>query len=54
MLTVSAEISEGAATAMRKVMNGLVVAILAVPALVIGQAGDVNKVLAEMKVALTR
>lgn len=37
---------------MRKVMNGLVVAMLAVPALVIGQAGDVNKVLADMKAAL--
>lgn len=37
---------------MRKVMNGLVVAILAVPALVIGQAGDVNKVLTDMKAAL--
>lgn len=52
MLTGSAEISEGAATVMRKVMNGLVVAILAVPALVIGQAGDVSKVLADMKAAL--
>jgi hypothetical protein len=37
---------------MRKVMNGLVVAMLAVPALVIGQAGDVNKVLADMRAAL--
>jgi hypothetical protein len=37
---------------MRKVMNGLVVAMLAVPALVIGQAGDVNKVLTDMKAAL--
>jgi hypothetical protein len=52
MHTVSAEISEGAATVMRKVMNGFVVAMLAVPALVIGQAGDVNKVLTDMKAAL--
>ena len=37
---------------MRKVMNGLVVAMLAVPALVIGQAGDVQKVLADMRAAL--
>lgn len=37
---------------MRKVMNGFVVAMLAVPALVIGQAGDVNKVLTDMKAAL--
>ncbi len=37
---------------MRKVLNGLVVAMLAVPALVIGQAGDVNKVLADMRAAL--
>jgi hypothetical protein len=37
---------------MRKVMNGFVVAMLAVPALVIGQAGDVNKVLADMRAAL--
>lgn len=37
---------------MRKVMNVMVVAMLAVPALVIGQAGDVNKVLADMKAAL--
>lgn len=52
MPTTSAEFSEGAATVMRKVMNGLVVAMLAVPALVIGQAGDVNKVLTDMKAAL--
>lgn len=52
MPTVSADMSEGAATVMRKVMNGLVVAMLAVPAVVIGQAGDVNKVLADMKAAL--
>lgn len=52
MHTVSEAISEGAAIVMRKVMNGLVVAILAVPALVIGQAGDVNKVLTDMKAAL--
>lgn len=44
--------AEGAAIVMRKVMNGFVVAILAVPALVIGQAGDVNKVLTDMKTAL--
>jgi hypothetical protein len=37
---------------MRKVMNGSVVAMVAVPALVLGQAGDVNKVLADMKAAL--
>lgn len=37
---------------MRKVMNGLLVAMLAVPAVVIGQAGDVSKVLADMKAAL--
>lgn len=37
---------------MRKVMNVMVVAMLAVPSLVIGQAGDVNKVLADMKAAL--
>ena len=37
---------------MRKVMNVMVVAMLAVPALVLGQAGDVNKVLADMKAAL--
>jgi hypothetical protein len=37
---------------MRKVMNGIVVAMLAVPALVFGQGGDVNKVLADMKAAL--
>jgi outer membrane lipoprotein-sorting protein len=43
---------EGAGVVMRKVMNGLVVAMLAVPALVIGQAGDVNKVLADMRAAL--
>lgn len=37
---------------MRKVMNVLVVAMLAVPALVLGQGDDVNKVLADMKAAL--
>ncbi|GMV21076.1 MAG: hypothetical protein AB7L71_08405 [Vicinamibacterales bacterium] len=37
---------------MRKVMNGIVVAMLAVPALVFGQGGDVNKVLADMKAAI--
>ncbi len=37
---------------MRKVMNVLVVAMLAVPAVVLGQADDVGKVLADMKAAL--
>lgn len=37
---------------MRQVMNVLVVAMLAGPALVLGQADDVNKVLADMKAAL--
>jgi hypothetical protein len=37
---------------MRKVMNGFVVVMVAVPALVLGQAGDVNKVLADMRAAL--
>jgi len=37
---------------MRQVMNILVVAMLAGPALVLGQAGDVNKVLADMKAAI--
>ncbi len=37
---------------MRKVMNGFVVAMVAVPALVLGQGGDVNKVLADMRAAL--
>jgi hypothetical protein len=37
---------------MRKVMNVLVVALVAGPALVLGQAGDVNKVLADMRAAL--
>lgn len=37
---------------MRKVMNVMVVAMLAVPSLVIGQGGDVHKVLADMKAAL--
>jgi hypothetical protein len=37
---------------MRKLMNALVVAMVAGPALVLGQAGDVNKVLADMKAAL--
>jgi hypothetical protein len=37
---------------MRKVMNVLVVAMVAGPALVLGQAGDVNKILADMKAAL--
>jgi len=37
---------------MRKLMNALVVAIVAGPALVLGQAGDVSKVLADMKAAL--
>lgn len=37
---------------MRKLMNVLVVAMVAGPALVLGQAGDVNKVLADMKAAL--
>jgi hypothetical protein len=37
---------------MSKVMNVVVVAMLAVPSLVIGQAGDVNKVLADMKAAI--
>jgi hypothetical protein len=37
---------------MRKVINAMVVAMLAGPALVLGQGGDVNKVLADMKAAL--
>ena len=37
---------------MRKLMNILVVALVAGPALVLGQAGDVNKVLADMRAAL--
>lgn len=37
---------------MRKLMNVLVVALVAGPALVLGQAGDVNKVLADMRAAL--
>lgn len=37
---------------MRKVMNVLVVTLVAGPALVLGQAGDVNKVLADMRAAL--
>lgn len=37
---------------MRKVMNALVVGLVAGPALVLGQAGDVNKVLADMRAAL--
>ena len=37
---------------MRKMMNVLVVALVAGPALVLGQAGDVNKVLADMRAAL--
>lgn len=37
---------------MRKLINALVVAMVAGPALVLGQAGDVNKVLADMKAAL--
>jgi hypothetical protein len=37
---------------MRKFMNVLVVALVAGPALVLGQAGDVNKVLADMRAAL--
>jgi hypothetical protein len=37
---------------MRKVMNVLIVALVAGPALVLGQAGDVNKVLADMRAAL--
>lgn len=37
---------------MRKVMNVLVVAMLAVPALVLGQGDDAAKVLADMKAAL--
>src|SRR5688572_18874517 len=39
-------------TVMRKLMNVLVVALVAGPALVLGQAGDVNKVLADMRAAL--
>jgi hypothetical protein len=37
---------------MRKFMNILVVTLVAGPALVLGQAGDVNKVLADMRAAL--
>jgi len=37
---------------MRKVMNVLAVTLVAGPALVLGQAGDVNKVLADMREAL--
>ena len=37
---------------MRKLMNVLVVALVAGPALVLGQAGDVNKVIADMRAAL--
>ena len=37
---------------MRKLMNALVVTMVAGPALVLGQASDVNKVLADMKAAL--
>src|SRR5688572_25668160 len=37
---------------MRKLMNAVVVAMVAGPALVLGQAGDVNKVLADMRAAL--
>lgn len=37
---------------MRTVINGLVVVMLAVPAVLVGQAGDVQKVLADMKTAL--
>jgi hypothetical protein len=37
---------------MRKLMNVLVVTLVAGPALVLGQAGDVNKVLADMRAAL--
>lgn len=37
---------------MRKLINALVVAMVAGPALALGQAGDVNKVLADMKAAL--
>lgn len=37
---------------MRNVVNVMVVLMLAIPSLVIGQAGDVNKVLADMKAAL--
>jgi len=39
-------------TVKRKLMNGLVVTVVAGPALVLGQAGDVNKVLADMRAAL--
>src|SRR5688572_23145861 len=39
-------------TVMRKLMNVLVVALVAGPALVLGQAEDVNKVLADMRAAL--
>jgi hypothetical protein len=37
---------------MRRLMNVLVVAMVAGPALVLGQAGDVNKILADMRAAL--
>lgn len=37
---------------MRKLMNVVVVALVAGPALVLGQGGDVNKVLADMRAAL--
>lgn len=37
---------------MRRLINALVVAMVAGPALVLGQAGDVNKVLADLKAAL--
>ena len=37
---------------MRKLMNAIVVAMVAGPALVLGQAGDVNKILADMRAAL--
>jgi len=37
---------------MRKLINALVGAMVAGPALVLGQVGDVNKVLADMKAAL--
>ncbi|HUR20556.1 MAG TPA: hypothetical protein VMZ90_07095 [Vicinamibacterales bacterium] len=37
---------------MRKLMNVVIVALVAGPALVLGQAGDVNKVLADMRAAL--
>ena len=48
MTSISAEVEH----VMRKLMNILVVTLVAGPAFVLGQAGDVNKVLADMRAAL--